>query len=223
MAKILSNFQKEFLGEFGKSELAPFFIWSGGTALSYFYLKQRLSYDLDFLSQDLVPDDYLLAQINLIAQKLKVEKIEEQKKFNRHEFWLKKDEEVLRIEFVFYPFPRIKKTKKNKEFNVKIDSIEDILTNKAHAIFERSEPKDVFDFYWILKKKNAKFFRIFKWVKKKFGVEIDPVFFLTKILEGLEKLEKIKPLILDGKYFIPKKMKKYFETEAQKYLRRKVK
>lgn len=38
---------------------------------------------LDFLSKDLLPDDYLLAQIKEIAKK----------RFNRHEFWLGKNNE----------------------------------------------------------------------------------------------------------------------------------
>lgn len=223
MAKILTLFQKEVLKEIGKSKLSHYFIWSGGTALSYQYLRHRRSYDLDFLSKDLLPDEYLLSQIKKIAQNLKIKKIEEQKKFNRHEFWLKKNKETLRIEFVFYPFPTIKKAIKLMEFNIKIDSIEDILTNKTHAIFERAEPKDVFDIYCILKKRKTKFFNIFKWVRKKFGVEIDPVLLVSKILEGATKLTMIKPLILKKEFYKPNKIKEYFEKEAQDYLKRKIK
>jgi len=223
MAKILGDFQKEVLKEIGKSELSAHFIWFGGTALSYQYLHHRKSYDLDFLSKDLFPDEYLLSQIKKIAKNLKIKKIEEQKKFNRHEFWLKKNKRVLKIEFVFYPFPNIKKSIKLKEFNIRIDSIEDILTNKTHAIFERAEPKDVFDFYCILEKRKIKFFLILKWVKKKFGVEIDPVLLVSKILEGAIKLAEIKPLILKKELYQPDKIKKYFEKEAQNYLKRKIK
>lgn len=223
MAKILSPFQKNFLKELGKSELSTFFIWSGGTALSYQYLSHRKSYDLDFLSNDLLPDDYLLTQIKKIAKNLKIKKIEEQKKFNRHEFWLKKDRETLRIEFVFYPFPNIKKPVILKEFNIKIDSIEDILTNKAHIIFERTEPKDVFDFYCILQKRKTNFLLILKWVKKKFGVEIDPVLLVSKILEGAGKLSEIRPLILKKEFYNSNKIKRFFESKAREYLKRKIK
>lgn len=223
MPKILIELQKEVLKEIGKSELSRFFIWSGGTALSFQYLRHRLSADLDFLAQDLLPDEYLLTQVKKIAKNLKIKKVEEQKRFNRHEFWLKRNKEILRIEFVFYPFPYIKPPKKVKEFNIKIDSIEDILTNKAHAIYERSEPKDIFDFYWILQKRQIKFLRIFKWAEKKFGVTIDPVLFVSEVLRGADKLHQIKPLILKKELFKPSLIRNFFQKEAEIYLRKKIK
>lgn len=220
--EILTNFQKEVLKEIGKSGLSRFFIWSGGTALSFYYLRHRFSVDIDFMSQDLFRDEYLLTELGKIAKNSGVRSIEEQKKFNRHEFWLKKGKEVLRIEFVFYPFPRIRPPKKLKEFNIKIDSIEDILTNKAHAAYERSEPKDIFDLYCILLIKKINFFRIFKWVEKKFGVKIDPVLFIGEALKGAEKLREMRPLILKKKFFKPSSIKIYFQKEAEIYLKKKI-
>jgi predicted nucleotidyltransferase component of viral defense system len=221
--EILTSFQRDILKEIGNSELAKFFVWSGGTALSFYYLKHRLSADLDFLSKDLLPGDYLLAEIKKIAKNLKIKKIEEQKRFNRHEFWLRENKEILKIEFVFYPFPSIKPSKKIKEFNLKLDSIEDITTNKTHAIYERAEPKDVFDLYWILKKRKIKFFQIFKWVEKKFGVVIDPVFFISEVLRGIERLEQIKPQVLKKELFKPNLIRDFFQKEAEIYLRKKLK
>lgn len=222
MVKILTNFQKKLLRRVGESELSSYFIWSGGTALSYQYLWHRLSYDLDFLSKDLLPDEYLLNLVNQISKTMGVKKVEEHKRFNRYEFWLKKGKVRTRVEFVFYPFVSIKKPKFQKEFGLKIDSLEDILTNKIHAVFERSEPKDVFDVYCILQKKGVKFSTIFKWVKRKFGVEIDPVLFVSKILEGAEKLNKIKPIVLKKTFLSPTKIKNYFEKRAQDYLKKKI-
>lgn len=223
MPKLLTDFQKQALKEIGKSELSRHFVWSGGTCLSSQYLYHRESQDLDFLSKDLFPDEYILSQIKDIAKNLGVKKIEEQKKFNRYQFWLKKNKDILKLEFVFYPFINIKKPKKLKEFNINVESIEDILTNKTHAIFERAEPKDVFDFYYILQKEKIKFSLIFEWVKKKFGTEIDPVLLTSKILRGTEKLNGIKPLIFKEELFQPDKIKKYFESEINVYLKRKIK
>ena len=220
--KILTNFQRKALKEIGKSELSRFFVWSGGTALSFYYLQHRLSADLDFMSQDLFRDEYLLTELRKIAKNLGVKSIEEQKKLNRCEFWLKKDKEILRIEFVFYPFPRVRPPKKLKEFNIKIDSIEDMLTNKVHAAYERSEPKDIFDLYCILLIKKINFFRIFKLVEKKFGIRIDPVLFIGEVLRGAEKLEGIRPLILKKKLLKPSSIKAYFQKGAQIYLKKKI-
>ena len=220
--KILTNFQRKALKEIGKSELSRFFVWSGGTALSFYYLQHRLSVDLDFMSQDLFRDEYLLTELRKIAKNLGVKSIEEQKKLNRHEFWLKKGKEVLRMEFVFYPFPRIRPPKKLKEFNIKIDSIEGMLTNKVNAVYERSEPKDIFDLYCILLIKKINFFRIFKLVEKKFGIRIDPVLFIGEVLRGAEKLEGIRPLILKKKLLKPSSIKAYFQKGAQIYLKKKI-
>lgn len=222
MLEYLSNFQREILKEIGKSELSRYFVWSGGTALSYCYLQHRNSFDLDFMSIDLFPDDFMLAEIKKITKNAAVKKTEEQKIYNRHIFWLTK-KETLKLEFVFYPFPNVKKPKMFKEFGIKVDSLEDILTNKAHAAFERTEPKDVFDFYSILKKKKVKFLTVFDWAKKKFGVEIDPVLFASKILEGAEKLSEIKPIVLKKDLYNPEKIKSFFEKEARHYLRKKIK
>lgn len=222
MPKILTEFQVKALKAIGKTELSRFFVWSGGTALSFQYLHHRLSNDLDFMSKDLFPDDYLLIQIKNIAETLKVKKIEEQKKFNRHEFWLKKNKKVLRIEFVFYPFPNIKKPKKIREFEIKIDSIEDIFTNKIHTIYERTEPKDIFDFYCILQKKKINFLKSFKWVEKKFGVEIDPVLFISRVFEGVNSLNEIKPLVFKKELLKSGKIKKFFQKQAESYLNKKM-
>jgi len=221
MLELLDKFQKEVLKEISKSKFKDVFIWSGGTALSYCYLQHRDSFDLDFMSVDLFPDDFMLSEIRKIGNNLGVKKIEEQKSYNRFLFWITK-KETLKLEFVFYPFPCIKSPKKVKEFNIKVDSIEDILTNKAHAAFERSEPKDVFDLYCILKKKKIDFLTIFKWVRKKFGVEIDPVLFSAKVLEGADRLKEIRPIVFKKELYNPDKIKAYFKEEAEKYLKRKL-
>jgi len=53
--KILSPQQKAFLREFTKTELTNAFRFTGGTALSAFYLEHRLSEDLDFFSSEKIP------------------------------------------------------------------------------------------------------------------------------------------------------------------------
>ena len=61
-----------------------------------------------------------------------------------------------------------------------------------------------------------------QWLKKKFGVEIEPVVLASKILEGAAKLKDIRPLILKKEFPRSNKIKKYFEREAQNYLRKKI-
>lgn len=223
MVAILKEFHEEVLKAVGESELNRFFTWSGGTALSYFYLQHRLSYDLDFMSKGLVPDQLLLLQIREIAKKAKCKLMREHTRFNRHEFWLKKGAHTLKIEFIFYPFLSIKQSKKIAEFNLKVDSLEDILTNKIHALYERLEPKDVFDIYCILQKSGFKFGTLFKWTEKKFGAQIDPVLWVSLALKAADKLADIKPLVLNKDDFSLKDIKKYLEGESHLYLAKKIK
>lgn len=222
---ILNNLQKSFLKKLGEGELAKSYVWSGGTALAYLYLQHRLSYDLDFLSLDLVPDRELLINIRRIAKELRITKIEERSKFNRREFFLKRGRkrENLRVEFVYYPFPPIKKQRPISEFRMRVDSLEDMATNKTLAVFERSEPKDAFDLYWILQEKQIKFLTLFKWVEKKFGLTIDPVMFTSEALKEADRLQEIQPLVLKRKFYQPRKIKQYFLQAPQEYLKKKIK
>lgn len=53
MAKtVLNSFQRKVLQLFKTSILSKKFYLSGGTALAEFYLKHRLSKDLDFFTQE---------------------------------------------------------------------------------------------------------------------------------------------------------------------------
>lgn len=220
MKNLLNPIQKKFLAAFQKSELSKHFYWSGGTLLSSYYLHHRFSEDLDFFSEDLFPDDYLAGQILDLKNKAGAKKMDEQKRLNRHQlvFWYGKDS--LKVEFVYYPFQAIASRKKLADFGITIDSLKDIAANKIHAAFERSEPKDIFDIYWIMHKGKFSFKDVFPWVEKKFGARLDPVSLIAKILDRIPSLEKIRPLVFNKSFLQPKKMKEYFGKEANKFLRK---
>lgn len=220
MSEFLTGFQKQVLKEIGESELSDYFVWSGGTALSSQYLKHRKSEDLDFFSKELVPEDYLLIQVKKFTGDLEIDQLEQQRKFNRHQFWLNENGSQLKIEFVFYPFPFIEKPTSLEEFSLDLDSVKDILTNKTHAVFERSEPKDAFDIYCILKEEEIELSSPVEWVERKFEVEIDPVILVSKILEGVSDLSKIEPLVVKQSLFKPKRIGEYFEKQARESLRK---
>lgn len=218
---LLTPFQREWLAAIGGSELGKHLVWSGGTALNFAYETFRLSEDLDFLSREPLPGDYLLANIRSLAKKLRVTKIEEQHKFNRHQFFIQKDKDSLKIEIVYYPFPPLRKPKLLQEFSLRVDALEDIAANKAHALFERVEPKDVLDVYVILKKLNIPIPALLKLTRKKFGTEIDPTLFAAKALEVADHLGNIRPLLL--KKISPKEIKEFFQNQATRYLKKQLK
>lgn len=215
---LLTQFQKEWLTAIGGSELKKYLIWSGGTALNAVYEKFRLSEDLDFLSRELLPGDYLLTHIRAIAKKFGVTKIEESHKFNRNQFFIQKGKNSLKLEIVYYPFPPLRKPKLLREFALRVDSLEDLAANKAHALFERIEPKDVIDVYVILKKLKISIPALLKLTQKKFGTNIDPALFAVKALEVAEHLESIRPLLL--KKISSKEIKTFFQAQGTRYLKK---
>lgn len=195
--KILTHKQLatlEFLSK--NSFFSNNFYFTGGTALAEIYLKHRLSEDLDFFSDDLYADDILLSEINKLKVALKIKQIKYQKDKNRQIFNLIfPDKEIIKLEFVYFPFGKLTDKKIYKELNIRVDSAESIATNKILALYENVGSKHIFDLYWIIKKyKNLNLKKLHQGAQNKFGVDIDKVVFIEKALEAIDNIDKIKPL-----------------------------
>lgn len=175
------------------------------------------------MSKKLLPSDFLLTEIKKIASNLKISKIEQRKIYNRDEFIFYKGRQAIKLEFIYYPFSSLKPAQSISDFKIKVESQEDIATNKVHSVFERSEPKDIFDLYCLIKKCKFSFSLLFKWVERKFGVGIDSVIFASRALKAIDNLKKIKPLLIKKSLYNLKKMRRFFEKEALEYLRKKIK
>lgn len=219
--KILNNFQEKVLKEFAQSDLSKYFYWSGGTALAYGYLSHRLSEDLDFMSEELLPDEYLLSLVKDLANRLGLDKIEQKKIYNRNKFIFYKNRRSLKLEFIYYPFKNLRKPRSLQEFGMKISSLEDIAVNKVHALYERGEPKDAFDLYWILREnKNLTLKSLARLVTNKFGVEIDYIKLNAQALRAIDKMKNIQPLMTNRISYKEDEIKEYFQKQANKYLRK---
>ncbi|GAB6888934.1 hypothetical protein JCM13304A_24340 [Desulfothermus okinawensis JCM 13304] len=154
---------------FEKSRLSDHFYFSGGTALSYFYLQHRYSYDLDFFT-----DDKAALNINTIISFLhsmpKIEKISYESIYDRRIFLVSERDNALKVEFTYYPFKNV--APRRKIGNLWVDSFEDIFVNKLGALSDRDEIKDLIDVYFILKEKGKDYILWgFKKVKEKFGID----------------------------------------------------
>jgi len=149
----LSARQKAFLSFFvSQKSLIHQFYFSGGTCLTEYYLHHRYSEDLDFFSEEefAVQDitTLLLHSKGLLGKP----EIEYQQSFNRNIYQLvygKND--VLKIEFTYYPFRRIEKTVKK---TLEIDSLIDIAVNKLFTIYQNPRGRDYFDLYFIFQKEK---------------------------------------------------------------------
>ena len=187
--KILNSNQIKTLKAIGKTRLAQFYYWTGGTALAYRYLPVRLSEDLDFFSFNLETDENLLIELNKLKKDLNIKKINFTKDLNRQQFifdFVKNGQ--LKLEFVFFPFKNLAKQAVDKSFGIKIDSLLDIATNKTLAAYQRNEPKDIFDLYFLLTVKKMKLADLIKNVDKKFEVKINQSDLEAKILSNVNLL-----------------------------------
>lgn len=178
-----------------KSSLKNKFYWTGGTLLAYYYFKHRKSEDLDFFSEE----EFSFDEVNQFIQNLKKQagfkSIEYQKVFDRHEFLLK-NKEILRVEFVYYNHSRNTLDQRIRILGVLADSLKDIAANKTLAYFDRNEPKDLFDVYFLLTKGKFSPKQLFDLVLKKFGVKLPESLFWSEAFKKIGLLSTIKPLLL---------------------------
>lgn len=214
---ILSDLQKKTLEFFGQNEFARNFYWTGGTLLSYCYLNHRDSIDLDFFSEDLFSDTEYVKFINDLKMAVKADKISFSMQNNRRLYLVQKGKEAIKLELVYFPFAAIEKRKKIKDFSVIADSLTDIMINKTLAAYQRDEIKDIYDLYFYLANKPKYYlFQLISLVEKKFGVEIEPILFLTKANETVEKLDSLKPLLIKKSENLSDEIKEYFQKQFNK-------
>ena len=152
MQGILSENQKNILEIISKDkDICDNFYLTGGTALAEFYLKHRLSEDLDFFSENEFEPQSISVFFEKIKKEAKIKKVEFQQSFNRNLFFLDlSDGDKIKTEFTYFPFERIEK--KEKIGDLFVDSLLDIAVNKIFTIYQKPRSRDFIDLYFILKK-----------------------------------------------------------------------
>ena len=186
MKSVLSWSQQIFLDLFNKERsLFRKFYLTGGTALAEFYLQHRYSEDLDFFCEDEFSPLPIQAFTKKVKECLKAQKIEYQNFLGLHTFifYLCGDEK-LKVDFNFYPFPRIQKGLKLK--NILIDSDYDIAVNKVHTIYMQPRARDYIDIYFLIKEKGYSFGDLLMKAKAKFDWHIDPAGLGAQLLQAVE-------------------------------------
>ena len=131
------------------------FYLTGGTALSEFYLKHRLSEDLDLFSEKEIKVGAIESFLKALSAKIGIDKIVKQQFFglNTYKFHYK-DGDALKVDFNYYPFPKIEK---GVFFGkLEISSIYDIAVNKLHTIGMKPRTRDYIDLFFIFKKSRDK-------------------------------------------------------------------
>lgn len=209
---ILTTEQKNFLDiAASKKFLCNRFYFTGGTPLAVFYLGHRLSEDIDLFSEREIHLPSINSFIKEAQVKLKVKSVDYTNFLGLHSFQLYFSKmNILKIDFNYYPFPRIEKGMKYK--NLEVDSVYDIAVNKVHTIALKPRARDFIDIYFIIKEKGYDFQDLLLKAKAKFDWHIDPIQLGSRLF--LAKEQKDFPYML--KKINHKEWQDFFVEEAKK-------
>ena len=190
-----------------ESFLARSFYFTGGTALSIFYLHHRLSDDLDFFSENAFDAKKIMALVQKwtkrLGFKIKVEQIEEVLIFNL----VFRNRQKVKLDFCYYPYQRLKRSENIN--NLALDSLLDIAVNKLLSINQRTEVKDFVDLYFL--KDKFTLWDLLAGVKKKFRFEINPILLAADLLK-VEEFDFLPRMILPLEL---NKMQDYFKKRSR--------
>jgi len=210
--KILTKEQKFFLDLVSQEKyLCKKFYFTGGTPLCAFYLHHRISEDIDLFFEKEINLLPIKAFIGKIQKKLKLKKVDYRQFLGLYTFQLFfSNKEILKIDFNYYPFPRIEKGIKYK--NIEVDSVYDIAVNKVHTIFMKPRARDFIDIYFIIKEKGYNFDDLLMKAKAKFDWHIDPIQLGSRLLVAAEATDYPRML----KEIDHHQWKEFFVEEAKK-------
>jgi len=212
MTSILSENQKRILDLLSKEKsICDYFYLTGGTALSEFYLHHRLSEDLDFFAEDVFDPIDVSIILKKIGSAIGIMNIRAEQSFNRNLFFLELENDTIKTEFTYFPFPRIEK--KQKVGELYIDSLLDIAVNKVFTIYQKARSRDFIDLYCILQKESS--WTISDLVVKaqiKFDHYLDPLQLGSQLLRVTELLDYPTMITLMD----TKPWQDFFVQEAQK-------
>lgn len=209
---ILTPIQKRFLEAVIKEPyILKNYYFTGGTVLSEFYLKHRLSKDIDLFSEKEVHLPSIVKFIKKAAPKLSATTIREEQFLGLHTFFLKiPNQEDFKVDFNYYPFLRIEKGKSWR--GLAIDSLLDIAVNKIHTLYMKPRAREYIDIYFILQKTKYSLDDLVKFAKIKFDWHIEPLQLSRRFLEVISFEDYPKMLVVFNK----KKIQDFFLQEAKK-------
>lgn len=186
--------QDRFLERFFAGPLANHFYLTGGTALARYYFHHRESLDLDLFTNDWEQD---FAQVNQLVLGV------------LHALDLRITSQVSTDTFLQYILTDATGTSLKVDLvkevpvhfgdllnsnGVRIDSLENIGSNKVLAVFGRTDARDFIDLYWILHHTDLKFDGLFEQAQMKDSGLSE--FYLAYALQNVEKI-RLFPRMLE--------------------------
>ena len=152
----ITKLQKTLLQVFSESPGGEHFYLTGGTALAYFYLKHRMSNDLDFFTSTA---ELIVPFSHSLEERLRATGMFIERKRGLHSFvelGVRRGHEATIVHLAQDANFRIEGTKSFPEYpGLQVESLIDIASNKLLALFGRAMLSDFIDIYVLVKK--AKF------------------------------------------------------------------
>ena len=196
---LLTPLQHKLLAEIGESPLKDEFFLTGGTALAALYLHHRYSVDLDLFTENPAAVAQVVPTMQEIADRLELEIT-----FTRtlgtflEAFVASLDGERVEFDFAQDSPYRLEPIRFDPELRLAVDNPTDIACNKLSALFDRAEPKDFVDVYFIVRE-FLPFEQLVTLARRK-HVGMDD-YWLAMALAQVEKISvlprMVKPLSLD--------------------------
>ncbi|EKD80443.1 MAG: hypothetical protein ACD_40C00092G0004 [uncultured bacterium] len=174
----------ELVGQ--EPDLVRDYYFTGGTALTEYYLKHRISEDIDLFTETSEVNQSLIEVfLKKISGKLNVKEISKSQHLGLFNYYLHfKDGSQLKVDFNYYPFPRIEIGKQDR--NIQIDSLYDIAANKIQTIFTKPRSRDFIDLYFIYQKQPFDLKKLLIDTKTKFDWPVDPLGLASQFLRAGE-------------------------------------
>ena len=206
---ILTKEQKFILDQVKQNEfLTSKFYFTGGTALSAYYLNHRESEDLDFFSSEKFENQQIL---NLMEEWRKKRYFSFKSRFNEVVYIFNlifKNGTKLKVDFGYYPYKLLDKS--NIKEDIKVDSLLDIAVNKLQTIHQRSNVKDFVDLYYLLKKFTI--WDLIEGMRHKFNHKTDPFLIAVEFM----RIDEFKSLPKMIKKLTLEQLKAFFVAKAEK-------
>lgn len=174
----------------GEPRLARFYL-TGGTALAAYYLRHRISDDLDFFIFE-EPDVLLLREVaEQMRRELGGAEVRFERLYDRYQYFFACASGELKIEFTRYPFQQLEEPLMHD--GIQVDSMRDIAANKLMALLDRFDPKDFADLYFLMQERPLEEMR--KDVEQKFKMKVGSLFLGGELMK-VRRIEAFPKMIL---------------------------
>ncbi|MGD2085485.1 MAG: nucleotidyl transferase AbiEii/AbiGii toxin family protein [Candidatus Aminicenantes bacterium] len=176
---ILTPLQREVLAFFSKIKDSTYFLLTGGSALAEFYLGHRKSFDLDMFTSE---KELILPFSRILEEEMKKQfSVTVTRRFETFvEYEIGMEKESIKLQLA-YESPFRFELPIESPMGVRINNYKDLTTDKFLAFFQRAEPRDAIDLFFILKSEDF-------WTLTQQAAQKDPGFDLYWMAVALSRV-----------------------------------